>query len=88
VSPELESLDQLLGGDTSLATIRGIFADDQALQRAVYALLKAGEVRLVTRDQVTVPSWRWRELFVDGNITHELLAFRLQITVQGASRVS
>lgn len=87
MSPELETLDQLLGGNLSLAVIRNLYPDADAFRRGVLGLLKSGDVVLRTARETEVPSWRWRQLFVDGRIAGELNDFQLEITEQGAKRV-
>lgn len=87
MSPELETLDQLLSGNLSLALIRNLYPDAEAFERGVLGLLRSGDVVLRTAQETEVPSWRWRELFVDGRVAEELNDFQLEITEQGAKRV-
>jgi hypothetical protein len=54
MSPELETLDQLLGGDMPLAVVCGLFDNGERFARSVAAMLHAGEVRLYV-DGVGVP---------------------------------
>jgi hypothetical protein len=61
VSPELETLDQLLGGDLPLAVIRTVYPDDGGFVRGMAGLLAGGDIPLLA-DGVEVPSWRWREV--------------------------
>ncbi len=70
-----------------LEVIRGLYPDDQTFSVAVHALLRNGDVRLLS-DGVEVPRWRWRELFEAGGVTQELPRLRLEITDQGAHLVS
>lgn len=62
MSPELETLDQLLGGDLPLAVVRQVYPDAGRFARGLGGLLAAGEVRLVTADGAAVPAWQWRVL--------------------------
>jgi len=39
-------------------------------------------------DETEIPSWRWRELFIDGSIKNELGGMRLRITKQGIRRIA
>ncbi len=87
MSAELETLDQLLGGDLSLKVVRGFYPDDKAFVIAIHAMLRNGDVQLLS-DGAEVPRWRWRELFESGPVTQELLQFKLTVTDQGASRVA
>ena len=88
MSPELETLDQLLGGALPLAVIQNIYPDLEALRLGVFGLLTSGDVCLLAIDNTDVPSWRWRELFVDGSAMKELGNMRLKITAQGARRIA
>jgi len=54
----------------------------------VFGLLTSGDVCLLTIDHIDVPSWRWRELFIDGNAMKELENMSLKITAQGARRIA
>ena len=87
LSPELETLDQLVGGDLQLAIIRRLYRDDAAFTRGVVGLLSSGDVCLVTNDGAHVPQWRWRELFVDGVAVDQLSDLKLKITDQGARKI-
>ena len=88
MSPELETLDQLLGGVLPLAVIRNFYPDVDAFRLGVFGLLTSGDVRLLPLDHTDVQSWRWRELFVDGTVTKELESMNLKITAQGARRIA
>ena len=86
-SPELETLDQLLCGDLPLPVIRQLYPDDAAFMRGVLALLNSGNVRLFAAGKPDVPSWYWRELFVEGKILNKLVDFRLDLTDQGVKQI-
>jgi hypothetical protein len=88
LTPELETLDQLLTGDLPLAIIRKIYPDDQAFMRGVFALLRCGDVRLLSRDKDDIPEWQWRELFDEGTALDRLDELSLHITERGAQRIS
>jgi hypothetical protein len=87
MSLELETLDQLLGGDMPLAVIRGLYPDDETFAVGIHALLRNGDVRLFC-EETEVPQWRWRELFQAGGVDEEMPRLRLEITDQGADLVS
>jgi hypothetical protein len=80
MSPELETLDQLLGGDLSVATVRTLFDADDRFISAVTAMLHAGKLRLSAND-VEVPPWRWQSV-----LAGEPQA-RLSITPSGARSI-
>jgi hypothetical protein len=88
MSLELETLDQLLGGDLPLAVVRGLYPDDQTFAQVIHALVRGLDVRLLTIDGRIVPRWQWRGLFVEMRVLHRLPQFRLSITEQGARKVS
>ncbi len=88
MSPELETLDQLLGGELPLAVIRNIYPDTDAFRMGVFGLLTSGDVCLLTIDHADVPRWRWRELFVDRTAMKDLGNMQLKITAQGARRIA
>ena len=87
MSLERETLEQVFNSDMPLSVIRDFYPDDKTFAIAMHALLRNGDVRLVS-DGVEVPRWRWRELFEAGGIKKELSRFRLEITEQGARLVS
>ena len=84
VSPELETLDQLLGGDLSLSLIRGLYPDDGRFARGMSDLLHSGEVRLVGEDDTELSRWRWREVLADPSAWNEV---HVGITRAGARRI-
>jgi hypothetical protein len=88
MSPELETLDQLQSGELSLAVVRNLYPGPDAFTRGVFGLLSSGGVCLVMIDQTEVPSWPWRELFVDGAVMKQLGNLKLRITAQGARRIA
>ena len=45
-SPELETLDQLLGGDLPIGVIRGFYESEERFCRASMAMLRDGHIRL------------------------------------------
>lgn len=87
MSPELDTLDQLLGGPMALSVVRSIFPDETAFLAGVHALLRAGEVRLLDRETGEVPAWRWRSLLIDGQVLAEPERFTLDITDTGVRRI-
>lgn len=83
MSPELETLDQLLGGDLPLPVIRGLFDDQDRFARAITAMLEAGELRLVEAAETDVPRWRWREV-----LNANAGSTRVAITKAGVKRIA
>lgn len=87
-SSELETLDQLLGGEMSLSIIRQLYASDESFTRGVLALLRNGDVRLLETSGAHVAQWRWRSLFEEGEVLTALSSFALDITPTGAAKMS
>jgi hypothetical protein len=83
MSLELETLDQLCGGDLPIAVVRGLFADSDRFVHAIMAMLSAGEIRLVDADDAVVPRWRWRDI-----LCASATDVRLSITDTGARRIT
>ncbi|HEY1527775.1 MAG TPA: hypothetical protein VGH51_16200 [Candidatus Angelobacter sp.] len=86
-SAELETLDQLLGGDMPLTTIRQLYPDDAAFLQGVLGLLNSRDVRFFSPGKPDVPQWHCRALFTEGSILEKLTMFRLDITDQGIRRI-
>jgi hypothetical protein len=86
-APELETLDQLLGGDMPLTVVAKLYSSPEAFQTGIKGLLSCGDVLLLDTEGNAVPAWRWREVF-DLSSAENLGQFRLHVTPQGAKRVS
>lgn len=86
-STELETLDQLLGGDLPLSAIRTLFPNDDRFLDGVRSLLAEGEVRLITVEGRGVQEWETRTLFGNHKILQQLAQYRLVITPAGARRI-
>ena len=87
-SPEIETLDQLLGGQMPLGVIRRLYESDDGFTRGTLALLRSGDVRLFDQSHTEVPPWRWRALFEEGQVLAALGSFALRVTETGAAKVS
>lgn len=88
MTPELEVLDQLLGGDLSLAVIAELFASPDRCRQAIGAMVKAGDVCILDAKGKPVPAWRYRELVNVPNTWSKATPYCLSITETGAKRVS
>ena len=84
MSPELETLDQLLGGDLPLKVVLRLYPDADAFKRGVLGLIAGGDVCLLDADYKEVPHWRCRELFKDQTEMQQMEQMKLKITAQGA----
>ena len=84
MNPELETLDQLLGGDLPLTVIRSLFDDDSRFARAIRMMLDDGEVQLLTSDGDKVERWRWPDVLAP---MADKSGYRLDITSLGAKRI-
>lgn len=87
MSPELETLEQIVDSDMSLQIVRSLYPSDQAFTQGVLGLLRSGDVRLLVAGEET-PKWRWRVLFEEGSVLQELSRFTLAVTEQGIRRLS
>ena len=87
MSPELETLDQLLGGDLSLKVVLRLYPDADCFKRGVLGLIAGGDVCLLDADYTEVPRWRCRELFKDQTEMEQMEQMKLRITAQGALRI-
>ena len=88
MSPEMETLDQLLGGELRLTVILSLYQDQTSFLQGLFGLLSSGDVSLQTTDKLDVPEHRWNQLIRDGTLLNELERFQLRITPQGARRIS
>jgi hypothetical protein len=88
MSPELETLDQLLGGELPLFVIRPLFSDDERFLRGILALLNAGDITIRDDMGAAVANWQWRERFDDQNINASMPRLTIAITEQGAKRLA
>ena len=83
MSPELETLDQLQGGDLPLAMIAGLYPDYDAFMRGLMGLLTCGDVRLIHYG-AEVPRHEWAAFIADiGSKDGPILT----LTDQGAKRI-
>jgi hypothetical protein len=87
-SPELETLDQLLGGELSLAIIRTLYSNNERFDQAILGLLTEGDVVLLSTDGANIPEWRWKELFSGPSLATHLSLFKLRITEKGARKIA
>jgi hypothetical protein len=82
MSPELETFDQLLGGDLPLAVVRSIFPDGDRFVRAILAMLECKELRLLLSDGTDVPHWQRSTVLAAVSDSA-----RLALTPTGARRI-
>lgn len=80
MSPELETLDQLQGGDLPPSVVRKLYPDNVRFLDGVLGLLRSGDVRLTDKNGRDVPEWRWGEALAEAGA-------RLSLTDQGAKRI-
>jgi len=86
MSPELETLDQLLGGELPLRTIRGLFPTTEVFNTAMQWMLSCGDVRLFDDKGKELPRWAWRDIF-SGELDAKAALFMLDLTEQGARKL-
>jgi hypothetical protein len=87
MSPEHETLDQLLGGDLTLQVVRCLFGDDGRFLSGVLGLLENGEVRMIDEENLAVPSWQWKKVLAASARGEGLPIVRLSITSVAIRRV-
>ena len=87
MSPELEVLDQLQGGDMALGVVAALFPDEAHARRAIVAMLAAGELRLFDAEGAALSPWQLRELEHQTDSWHADTHHRLAITAAGARRI-
>jgi hypothetical protein len=84
-SLELETLEQLQGGEQRLSVIRQVFASDERFVQAIAGLLREGDVMLLA-DGAVVPEWKVQALFRDKELFRNLGNYTLRLTDQGARK--
>jgi hypothetical protein len=87
-SPELETLDQLLGGDMNLSVIRIVWPNDARFLAGIKGLVVSGDVLLLTNEGAPVPQWQLRALLEEREVLAKLNGFCLRLTEQGSARVA
>lgn len=87
-SPELETLDQLLGGDMPVSVIARVFPSSESCREGLLGLLHEGDVILLNAHDEETRQWQWRELFSTSDWLQRLSTYRLRVTAQGAKKVA
>jgi hypothetical protein len=82
LSPELETLDQLPGGDF-LAIIRTLYPSDIRFLQGILGLLSPGDIRLLSPDGNDLPQWQWREFVTGLVVPTSINSPHLRITDSG-----
>lgn len=85
-SPEMDTLEQLCGGNMSLKVVLKIYPDTASFISGTYGALKAGYVRLLENNE-EVPEWRQRELFEKGEVLETLDILTLELTAMGIKHI-
>jgi hypothetical protein len=83
MSPELTLLDDLTGGDIPLEHARLLFQADN-FSRAILAMLKDGEIRLLDSQGTEVAHWQRADILSSA----ESSGYRVAITNKGAARIA
>lgn len=87
MSPELEVLDQLLGGDLPLNVITGLFSDPEHCRLAIGAMLSDGEIRILDSTKQPILFWRYHELESERSFWDEGTPYLVSITETGVRRI-
>jgi len=88
MSPEVEVLDQLLAYDLPLNVIAALFPDQDHCRRAIGVMLLDGQVRILDKEGVEIPDWRYRELARQPEFWASGTRYKMSLTDFGAKRVS
>ncbi|MDG3006722.1 hypothetical protein [Paludisphaera mucosa] len=86
MSPELETLDQLLGGELPLVVVRGFFDEGERFEKAMAAMLCVGEIRLLIEGG-EIPHRRWAELLAAARDQKCPAGVWIDITDAGIQRI-
>ena len=87
MSLELEVLDQLAGGDMAVTVLRARFKDVTHFERAILALVEAGEIEVLDTSDSIVALWRLQKLSREVAAWWDGDTLRARITHAGARRV-
>jgi len=82
MSPELETLDQLVGGPLTLAVVRRLYPDTRRFNVGILSMLESGDITMVDAAGQPIPTWDQRRHLTD--LTDD---FRLAITDRGIKRI-
>ncbi len=82
MSPELETLDQLLGGPLTLAVVRKLHPDTRRFNVGILSMLESRGIAMVDAAGQPIPTWDRRRHLTD--LTDDS---RLAITDRGIKRI-
>ena len=86
MTPEIEVLDQLEGGDLPLSEVVSLFPNEEDARRAIVAMVAAGELRLLDVKGVALLPWQLRELERQPGPWRADTRHRVSITDAGSHR--
>jgi hypothetical protein len=81
--PELELVDQLLGGSMALPVVCGLFENDAHARRVLAAYVSNGVVVLSDEDG-NLPAWKCQEVFRNSQPLSGYTKVRVVVTEKGA----
>ncbi len=87
MTPELEVLDQLQGGDLPLDVIANLFQDRARFIIALSRMIEADEIRLNDAAGQAIPLWRFQQISRTGEIGAAASSIRVSLTDVGTRRV-
>jgi len=87
MTPELEVLDQLQGGELPLEVIAKLFEDRARFVKALSQMLAAGEVSLNDNAGQVIPLWRFQEIERSAEVAVPS-SIRVALTEIGARRIA
>jgi hypothetical protein len=86
MSPELETLDQLVGGDLPATVIRDLFDNDEHFIQTMAAMLISGEIRLL-EEKNEIPSSCWRQKLALACMNASRIGIEISTTDEGCHRI-
>jgi hypothetical protein len=88
MTPELEVLDQLQGGDLPLEVVAKRFDDHSRFLNALVRMVEAGEVALIDPAGNAVPHWHFQEIARGDTRNAAVGSIRVSLTDIGARRIA
>jgi hypothetical protein len=82
-SPELELIDQLEGGDQSLAVLSRLFSDDTHAKRALANYVNLGVIELL-EEHAVIPTWKSQVMLSANTPLHQYDNIIVSLTAKGA----
>jgi hypothetical protein len=82
MSPELETLDQLLSDDLPITMIRQLFPDQPRFEHSIGMMLASGEIELIDSAGNVLSNWLWSKI-----CSEKEQAICMRLTPFGAGKI-